>query len=73
MKDLRLNFDNPTKRDEARTKFTRLFQRSGQKASEFVNKARELNLVADFSTNPVWEYMWLGLRVEERTNSKILV
>ena len=57
MKDLRLNFDNPTKRDEAQTKFTRLYQRSGQKASQFVNKPRELNLVADFSTNQVWEYM----------------
>ena len=66
MKDLKLNFDNLTKRDEATTKFTRLYQRSGQKAFEFVNKARELNLVADFSTNQVWEYMWSGLREEIR-------
>ena len=51
MKDVRLNFDNPTKRDEARTKFIRIYQKSGQKASEFVNKARELNLVANLNTN----------------------
>ena len=53
MKDLRLTFDNPTKRDKARTKFNRIYQKSGQKASKFINKARELNLVVNFSTNQV--------------------
>ena len=53
MKDLRLNFNNTTKRDESRTMFTQLYQKSGQRASEFVNKAKELNLLANFDTNKV--------------------
>ena len=64
MEDLRLSFDNPTKRDEARTQFTTLYKKSGERTSEFVTKARKLNLLAQFSTNQVWEYMWSGLKEE---------
>ena len=62
LEDLKLNFDNPTARDEARTKFSKIHQNSGEKASEYVVRARELNLVADFKVNEVWQYMWDGLK-----------
>ena len=62
LEDLTLNFDNPTARDEARTKFRRIHQNSTEKASKYVVRVKELNLVTDFKANEVWQYMWDGLK-----------
>ena len=64
LEDLKLNFDNPTARDEARTKFSRIHHNYGQKALEFVVRAKEWNLLADFKANEVWQYIWDGLKAD---------
>jgi hypothetical protein len=64
IKDLKLNYENPTADNQAKSKLSVAHQGNNESITDFVAKVRKLNLEAKFEASRLWEILFFGVKEE---------
>ena len=64
IKDLKLNYENPTADNQAKSKLAVAQQSSNESITDFIAKVRKLNLEAKFKASRLWEILFFGVKEE---------